>query len=138
MGKKGEAGHTLGQQLGTRVLYAHMLLSQVEDLHVSLREFGERVAAEERRLWPERAPKNDYSASSVSRWEQGTEPSLLTFCAIANVLNRALKSARRTDRIDPGWLAFGAATAVTAPVLPQYTLADLASVRTSGRGGGRG
>lgn len=47
------------------------------------------------------------TASTVQRWEEGSEPDLATIAAIASVCG-----------VDPGWLAFGAASKAPPPENP--------------------
>ena len=117
----------LGVAFGARMLYAHMAYAQQLDRHVSLAEFGEAVAHAEARLTGEKI--TPYSASSVSRWEGGTEPSRgATILAVCSLLK---------GKVDPGWLHYGEASKAPTPPEQVLTLADIAAARAGGRRGRR-
>ena len=76
------------------------------------RELGQLVSRELRGRRPITQP-------TVSRWFRGSEPPLATIRAIAKVLG-----------VDPGWLAFGAASAARKP--PELAVRALAALAQQG------
>lgn len=108
---------------GARILYAHLLLSQLRDAHIPLAEFGALVAKAE-------GKDSAYSASTVSRWESGeAEPTSSTILAICKVCKNS---------VDPGWLMFGEAAKGVKPRTLDLSLESVAAARAGGRRGPRG
>lgn len=85
---------------GVRVVRAWLYFQARAGRQVTQREVGRRVAE----LMGRRRPHNP---ATVSAWFKGTAPDAETITALARALD-----------VDPGWLAFGAASQAPAPPDP--------------------